>query len=605
MGCAKPGLKKRQFRLLNFFNAFSVLILLFGLACGHSSHPSKEQEPPQQPGQPSPDSGIRSLLNLSFQVDPLAQTVSLQSSPGTDAGSIGAVSAWLTPTSVAYNGYYFSGSLVLIFVSLEGTDISSDLFSVKLQLTDLGSNSVSPVAVMPLITGFESAAGLNLVNGYNSQGLPDYDYGDFYSTARASIYKSGMLSRFSWVLVFDLSGLAQTANIQGQVTARSVPEDQTSQAEISIQPYLNNMTTNSVTVMWETDRESRSEIYFGPQPFFMNHKTGSTVRFQDIDYFNFFQPPLFNLILHKVELTGLEPGTTYYYQVRAAKTWGPVYYFQTLAAAPKPSFKFAVYGDTRTNDAEHASVVSQMANFSYDFQIHLGDFANSFDQADLRQNFFAIEQPLLSFRAMFPVRGNHEDFLWYPEYFTLPKSGQAELDNHNYSFSYQGAYFIIIDNADSMPIADGSAQFNWLANELAKAYADPNRKFTFLLNHVPLYTGYWHFAGPAQLSYLAPLFRTYDLSAGFAGHIHLYERLDVSGKPFIVSGSGGAPLFQPLTPPDPGMIAAESAASGETVSDQYYGWPYEFVLVEVRPDSFTATAIDNAGTVFDQVTYHK
>ena len=584
---------------------WAVAFLSFFLACGNSSETSEEQEPPQSTEQPAVDSGIRSLLNLSFQVDPLAQTVTLQSSPGEDAGAVGTVSAWLAPTSIADKGYYFSDSMVLIFVSLEGTDINHDLFSIELQLVDLGSNSISPVAVMPLIPGFESAAGLNLIHSYNSQGLPNYYYGDFYSTVRAMTYNSGMPSGFTWVLLFDLSGPAQTTEIQGQVTALIVPEDQTSQAELTIQPYLNNLTTNSVTIMWETDRESRSEIYFGPSPLFMKHKNGTAACFQDRDYSDPFQAPVFNLNLHKVELTGLEPGTTYFYQVRAARNWGQLYSFKTLSATPKTSFRFAIYSDTQSNDAVHAGVVSQMANFSYDFQIHLGDLANSFDRADLRHNFFAIENPLLPSRCLFPVRGNHDDFPWYQAYFTLPKSGRAELDSHHYSFFYQGAYLIIYDNSDQMPIIDGSDGFHWLANELAKAYADPDRKFTFLFTHVPIYTGYWHFPGPEQLSLLAPLFRAYDLSAGFAGHIHLYERLDVSGKPFFISGMGGGTYHSLSLPPEPALLAAESDASGEVVSDQYHDWRHGFILVEVQADSFTAAAIDDSGILFDQVSYHK
>ena len=54
-------------------------------------------------------------------------------------------------------------------------------------------------------------------------------------------------------------------------------------------------------------------------------------------------------------------------------------------------------------------------------------------------------------------------------------------------------------------------------------------------------------------SNLAPwetLYHTYNISANFAGHVHNYERLNVSGIPYFIVGTGGGDC-DPLNSTDP------------------------------------------------------
>ena len=583
---------ENEIRILKTLGLFSCAILFFTFACGNSSH--------RQPQSPIEQSQAE-LLKLSFKIDPAAQTVTVDEEPGRDAGTTGVIRSSLAPILSAKNGFLFSGTKVFISIKLEGTNANKDLYSIRLQLTDLGSRSITPINEVPVMPGFEGGAGIKLIKGFDSKGLPYYDFGDFYSIDHVKSFNTGQ-SSWTWYLAFDLGGLKKKASIQGRVIAQTIAQSQNAEANISIQPYLNSMTANSVIIMWETDRESDSDVFYGRDQSLTSRATGETIRCQVPALPGAFRPTAFNLIRHQVALSGLQPGATYYYQVRAAKAPSPVYHFHTLIDHPEPSFKFAVYADTH-RDIPHASVVSELQKFDPEFLIHAGDYADGFLSADSRQNFFRIEQQLLPFLPMFPVHGNHDDFLWYKEYFAMPHSGSTELDGHCYSFSYQGTYFIIVDSELSM--GDTSTQLAWLKTQLAKAYSDPNRKFTFLFSHEPFYTGYNHFLGSNQLKYLAPLFKTYDVSAWFAGHIHLYERMDVSGKPAIIAGGGGGSYFALGSPPDPALLAEESSASGETVTDKYHDWRYHFVMVEVRPDSFKISAYDTSGKLFDQVVYQK
>ena len=544
----------------------------------------------------------KSLLEISFKIDPAQKTVGLITRPGPDAASIGTVNAMFF-TYTETETYKFAGNLVLIFVSLEGTDIGYDLSSVRLQITDLGSDRVRARNVNLIIPGYESLVGIQLAGGFNKKGLPYYSYGDFYATERALVYNNGgngAPSRWTWCLCFDLGPKPGALTIKGKVIAH-LPADHSSSASFSIQPYLNNLTTHSVTIFWETNRESKSELFYGLNPACPKRASGTMSRFLFTDPYSPIHPPNFLVNLHQVKLDGLKPGRTYYYQVRAAKYPSPVYSFKTLSDQAQ-TFRFAVIGDTQFNDAAHSSVINRMTQYDFDFFVHLGDFQDGFTWPSLRINFFSIEQPLVSYLPIFPVRGNHDELLWYLEYFDTPATGISELDKRFYSFNYQGAYFVVIDSGADL--APGDTAYNWLESTLAQAQSDPQRKFTFVFSHIPFYSGYDHFGGLGALSEFGPLFKQYDVSAGFAGHVHLYERLDVSGKPFFISGGGGGAFYNTCFP-DLTLLDQESSYSGETVTDQVHDCSYEFLLVEVGADYFSVKAYDQDDNVIDTVTYQK
>ncbi len=489
--------------------------------------------------------------------------------------------------------------MVILFLGLEGSRLLKDLTDARVQITDLGSPTVYPQDLVAV-----SGDTISLISGFNKKtGLPYYNYGDFYSRKRALRYNNDTPSNWLWAMAFELGNGKEQVRIKAEARAK-LPHPDDPRAELTIQPYLNQITTDSVTVLWETDSESHSIVHYGSKPSLLDQAVGKSSRYQDPGLSGITNPPVFNLSVHQVELTGLEPGSTYYYQIRSSHHPSPVDSFRTLSREPK-TFAFAIIGDTQT-DPDHQRVIDQMAGKDFDFYFHLGDFANDFSGA-LRRNFFQIEQPLLSRTPIFPVRGNHESALWYRAYYALPKNNYSpDLNELCYSFSYQGVYFIVIEDLENQ-LAEGSAVYYWLERELAKAYSDPDRKFTFIFSHPPFYSGYDHSYGPgvAGLSFLAPLFRQYDVSAGFAGHNHLYERLDVSGVPYITSGGGGGSFFSAGDAPDPSFLQEESQSSGEQVQSLVQEWRYHFLLVEVGADYFQVSAYDDQGTLFDQVMVSK
>ncbi|HTB78463.1 MAG TPA: FN3 domain-containing metallophosphoesterase family protein, partial [Polyangiaceae bacterium] len=116
--------------------------------------------------------------------------------------------------------------------------------------------------------------------------------------------------------------------------------------------------------------------------------------------------------MHSVHVTGLQPATPYAFVVRAGAGGNTIVGDGRVVTAPRPDVStpltFLVYGDNRTDDAAHASVVRAMNAVPSDFLVDTGDMVQDGASAANWQTFFDIEKPLLHERALFAAIGNHE-----------------------------------------------------------------------------------------------------------------------------------------------------------------------------------------------------
>src|SRR4051812_2511736 len=107
--------------------------------------------------------------------------------------------------------------------------------------------------------------------------------------------------------------------------------------------------------------------------------------------------------LHTILVKGLEPSTRYPFTVRAhgAPRYGAI----TTAPAESSgaAFRFLVYGDNRSDDAAHASVVRAMVASASSFIVATGDMVENGGSASQWQTFFDIEAPLTRERPVFAV----------------------------------------------------------------------------------------------------------------------------------------------------------------------------------------------------------
>jgi acid phosphatase type 7 len=287
-------------------------------------------------------------------------------------------------------------------------------------------------------------------------------------------------------------------------------------------PFVVNVGPKTATVAWLVQG---SEVKLGAAP-------------------NQLTRPALSLHSEKVTYTGLEPGKMYYYSVAAAGAAGTGH-FKTPPAG-RANFDFAVFGDTRTRHELHKKVIAALVKENPDFVIHTGDLVS--DGADTGQwpVFFSIERDLLRKTAFFPCLGNHErNNRQYYEF--------LDVNFPYYSFDW-GAAHIVVLNSDMGNIAVSELardafwgeQMRWLENDLEK---NAKAELKFVAFHHPPFTAMKsRQLKDERMEDLVALMEKYKVTAVFNGHDHNYQHHLKNGIHYIVTGGGGAPLYDADAP---------------------------------------------------------
>lgn len=185
---------------------------------------------------------------------------------------------------------------------------------------------------------------------------------------------------------------------------------------------------------------------------------------------------------NKVSLTGLQPGTIYYYQVGDGTTWSDTQSFK-MPAAGAESTNFFILGDIQSSDTANLSRVLNVLGSDetvYDFAIQTGDAIDNVTEyvKNWRPFLNAVNSKTLSGVDMIHVMGNHE---YYGDLdgeisnaiYDLPVSTQ----NSWYKMEYGKVCVVVVNNG----------------TKLAETLADIAEKLTtdciwkVLVAHEPIY----------------------------------------------------------------------------------------------------------------------
>ena len=189
-----------------------------------------------------------------------------------------------------------------------------------------------------------------------------------------------------------------------------------------VEPYLQNATPNSMTIMWETDSDSQSIVEWGMYVFLTESTSGSSF------------PNYGNSKIHTVELTDLSPNTRYYYRVVVGnyESYSDLHDFITPPdPSSEASFRIIAMSDmqrdnsnpNKFNEVIHDGVIDYISDeYSDDIAAELamvlvtGDLvvtgSSYYQWAD---HFFEPSEDLFSHVPLYPVFGNHEQ---NTDYFT-------------------------------------------------------------------------------------------------------------------------------------------------------------------------------------------
>ena len=249
---------------------------------------------------------------------------------------------------------------------------------------------------------------------------------------------------------------------------------------------------------------------------------------------------------HALRATGLEPGTTYDYRVVSGDAKSELGHF-TTAPAGDVSFRFLVYGDSRSDHAAHEAITRALVAAPGEFLINTGDMVLAGkDPADWSA-FFRIEGTLLRDHCVFACVGNHELSRGDPagevaflRYFSGADENGERTRLYG-SFRWSNTRFFLLNAMDTWT----GEERDWLRKELDRAMYEPGLVHRVaVLHHGPFSSGP-HGANPALASAgIVGLMTSGKIDLVLAGHDHVYERGDGEGLKYVISGGAGAPVYE-------------------------------------------------------------
>lgn len=315
--------------------------------------------------------------------------------------------------------------------------------------------------------------------------------------------------------------------------------------------------------------------------------------------------------VHRVELTGLQPGTTYEFRLDPA---GRTYRLETMPADLSEPVRIALGGDTMHRREDFEKTNREAMKHDPHFMVWGGDLAYADGRPDRvgrwHDWFAAVRDTLVAEDGrVVPVVlgiGNHEVQGGYV------RRDHQDTDEHRakvapfffglFAFPGQPGYntldfgdylsIIMLDSQHANPVA--GPQTEWLEEQLVARKEVPH---VFPVYHVPAYSSHRSPEGNvAKLvrEHWVPLFEQHGIEVAFENHDHTYKRthplrggqVDESGIVYLGDGAWGV---------------------GTRPGDQRDQWyintfasKQHFILATLHGDKRSFVAIDNTGKVIDR-----
>lgn len=307
-------------------------------------------------------------------------------------------------------------------------------------------------------------------------------------------------------------------------------------------PYLQTPTPTSIYVSWHDESGDNPVVEYGLTSDLGMSESGS---YEDIAGAKRW---------HTVQLTNLQPNTSYYYKCTTDISESEVYSFQTQPEDTSTGhIRFIVYGDNRTNEMMHTRIVSQAREKVIDLYgedisaeinavINVGDIVTyGWNVAEYEEEYF---KPIAGLSCEIPVMvaiGNHEaEADYYYQYMKYDDFAGDEGELY-WSMRIAGAKFIGLNSN-----TQGSTQLTWLESQLNAAEADDSISMVFTFLHHPGRSEVWPDGNTSWVqNNVIPLLASYNKAECLSyGHSHNYERgaWPEGNLQLLLAGGGGSDL---------------------------------------------------------------
>jgi hypothetical protein len=325
-------------------------------------------------------------------------------------------------------------------------------------------------------------------------------------------------------------------------------------AAITLGPYVQPLSVESVAIQWRTDQPSYSWVEYGATEA-MGTKGDASVnglRVADVRE-------------HRVVLAGLRTGTNYWYRVCvkpirsmtvsnvdfAPEEDSAITALHTLPGPEQP-FTAVIFNDLHNRAPVFQQLLKVVANTSFDFSLFNGDCVANPQSEDTVLSVVAMLIRGVQ-AGQYPtifVRGNHETFGAYAR--DLPRCFSWPDDKPYFALSIGAARFVVLDvggdRLDDNPARFGLTDFasfrreetQWLRNEIA---SDVFRRATWriLVHHIPFYLV--KSGEPGREAWGKILADAHiDLAINAHTHNAIFHPANTIGAPYPIAIGGGPTL---------------------------------------------------------------
>lgn len=326
----------------------------------------------------------------------------------------------------------------------------------------------------------------------------------------------------------------------------------------------------------------------------------------------------FDVNRHTAKITGLQPGTTYYYRIGDASKgyWSKVGTITT--ADNSDSLTFFHVSDSQAGIGKQYSAWANVLETAFDmypdsaFLMHTGDNVDHGDNFRQWKWLFNSASDSLMNTAYMSLAGNHEAKGEYAitNNFLLPTHPeQDETQGVYYSFDYNNAHFIVLDsNKVDDDTGFSEEQLAWLKAD-AKA---SDAQWKIVAFHKAVYSNGSHYDDDdvvAMRAQLASLMPELGIDIVLQGHDHVYLRTDAMNSNQVVEVyemevNNDGKVYTAKVNPD-GTIYAIDGCSGvkyyqtKNPADTDKLFPRAEKIVDATYPVFSAIRIEGNSLYFD------
>lgn len=337
-------------------------------------------------------------------------------------------------------------------------------------------------------------------------------------------------------------------------------------------PYLQRVSYNTVTIVWETREAVIGTVEYGENELGRAVSDALPAR------------------IHRIQLTGLRPNTRYAYRCRWEDRITETFTFRTPPPRGTQTFRIAAVGASFGSNEIGEEIARRIAYEHPELVLHTGGkVENPADAEEWRTQFFRPFSALINRVPLFPIWGHSgppTDV--FRDYFHFPE------DRSYWSLEYANALIIGLDSNDSG--APDTEQSIWLEQTLSS-----NRlRWAVVILHEPLFSAHPQNPSSETRWEWQRLFQEYNVDLVLSGRDRFYHRTDPigyvtnpqqkqSGVVHINTGGGGAPL-------QPSVVMPYTRKRNHV---------NHFLILDFEHDRLVGRAIDVSGEGFDAFVIDK